>query len=71
VADPFAGKTAEELTEIAQVAFDSATATPARSAARRMQWQIFDAAMGELMARAMSHVLWQLHEREKGGGDGD
>ena len=64
-ADPYEGLTDEQVLTEAQTAYRKAEALPARSATRRIQWQIFDSAMGELTRRAMAHVLWKIHEREE------
>lgn len=39
------------------------------SASRHMSLVIFDSAMAELARRAMMHVLWKIHENEKGSDD--
>ena len=66
VPDPYDGMEDKAVLAIARAALKRAEALPARSATRRVQWQVFDSAMGELARRAMAHVLWKIHEREQG-----
>jgi hypothetical protein len=67
--DPYAGKTDYQVLVMAQAAYRRAGALPPRSGRRRAEWEAFDHAMGELMRRAMSHVLWKIHEMEAAGED--
>lgn len=55
--------TDEAVLALARSAFRRAEALPPRSRARLEEWAAFDAAMAELMRRAMLAVLWKLHER--------
>jgi hypothetical protein len=66
---PYAGKTDEQVLAMAQAAYRRAGALPPRSGQRRAEWKEFDDAMCELMRRAMSHVLWKIHEMEAAGED--
>jgi len=61
--DEYEGQTDEQVLAQAQDAYRQAEALPPRTRARNGQWEIFDRAMSELMLRAMSHVLWKIHER--------
>jgi hypothetical protein len=72
VPDPneFKFKTDAQVLRIAQAAYFRAESLPARSVARREEWDLFDRAMGALLRRAMSHVLWRIHEMEQAGEEG-
>jgi hypothetical protein len=65
--NPFAGKIDEQILAMARAAFRRAESLPARSAARRREFAFFDRCMGELLRRAMSHVLYRIHEMETAG----
>jgi hypothetical protein len=67
--DSYAGKTDYQVLAMAQAAYRRAEALPPRSGQRRAEWEAFDSAMCELMRRAMSHVLWRIHEMEAAGED--
>lgn len=69
VPDPneFKHKNDAQVLRIAQAAYHRAEGLPARSIARREEWNLFDRAMGELLRRAMSHVLWRIHEMQQAG----
>lgn len=67
VPGPYDGKTDAQVLALARAAYWRAERLPPSSGQRRKEWAAFDRAMGELMARAMSHVLWQIHERERAG----
>lgn len=67
VRSPYAGMPDSQVLRLAQAAYFEAEALPPRSTARREMWNQFDAAMGELLRRAMSHALWRIHEMEQAG----
>lgn len=69
VPDPneFKFKTDAQVLRLAQAAYQRAETLPVRTVARREEWDSFDRAMGELLRRAMSHVLWRIHEMEQAG----
>jgi len=68
--DPFEHKPDEQVLAMAQAAYRHAESLPPRSVARREAWNLFDRAMGELLRRAMSHVLWKIHEMHQRGETG-
>jgi hypothetical protein len=57
------GRKDSEVLEMARAALERASAYPARSARRQVQWQIFDSAMAELTRRAMAHALRKINEQ--------
>jgi hypothetical protein len=63
--DPYASMADEQVLEVAKTALLRAEKHPPRSATRKVQLAVFDAAMSELARRAMAHVLWKIHERER------
>lgn len=64
--DPYEGLPDEDVLELAKTALNRAEKLGRTTMGRKVQLAIFDDAMGELARRAMRHVLWKIHERERG-----
>lgn len=65
--DEFKFKTDYQVLALAQATWHVAEGLPVRSTERGETWDLFDRCMGELLRRAMSHVLWRIHEMRLAG----
>jgi hypothetical protein len=66
----FVGLTDDQVLKVAVASFGTLQQLPI-GAPRVREWARFDAAMAELAARGMRHVLAKLHERDEGGRGGE
>jgi len=65
-ADPFAAMDDEQVLERAATALRKVQEHPVGSAARSMQWAVYEDAKAELDLRLCRHVLRKIRDRKQG-----
>ena len=64
--DPYEGMTDEQVLARAAKALRKASALPAGSTERALQWGVFESAKAELDLRVARHILAALDRRKRG-----